>query len=51
MAACLQCLRPAGQVGKREPTSLAINATLTTEPAAAFKKTMQGERLQGGSGV
>jgi hypothetical protein len=39
------------QVGKKEPTSLEINATLTTEPAHAFKTTMQGERLQGGEGV
>jgi len=39
------------QVGKKEPTSLEINATLTTEPAHAFKTTMQGQRLTGGQGV
>lgn len=39
------------QVGKREPTSLAINATLTTEPATAYKTTIEGKRLEGGQGV
>lgn len=42
---------PPCQVGKREPTSLSINATLTAEPAHAFKKSMQGKRLEGGHGV
>jgi hypothetical protein len=39
------------QMGNREPTHLAINATLTTEAATAFKTKMQGERLAGGQGV
>ena len=39
------------QVGKREPTTLPINATLTTEAATAFKTSMQGTRLEGGQGV
>jgi hypothetical protein len=39
------------QVGKKEPTTLDINATLTTETAKAFKKVKQGERLEGGKGV
>jgi hypothetical protein len=42
---------PPLQVGKRAPTSLPINATLTTEAATAFDATRQGQRLAGGQGV
>jgi hypothetical protein len=38
-------------VGKRPPTSLAIQATLTTEGAAAFSTRLRGARLAGGTGV
>jgi hypothetical protein len=36
-------------VGSKKPTALTVNAHLTTEPAKAFKKTMEGERLDHGN--